>query len=125
MVFSTVRSLGSSLMIFSYSEIALGSLPCWTNFSACARTFTLLKPNPSAIKKSVNLRAAFPNAVGNCKRVQLGLKYHRKTAKPKLHGVIVSTCRLFTLKVQAFWPGPGEGLCPAWIVSGLERKRQR
>src|SRR5438270_3436532 len=39
-------------MIFSYSVMALGSFPCWTNFSAWARTFTLLKPNPSAIKIS-------------------------------------------------------------------------
>src|SRR5580765_8682682 len=100
MVFSTVRSLGSSLMIFSYSAIALGNFPCWTNFSACARTFALLNPKPSAIKNN-ELRAAFPNAVGNCKRVQLGLKYHRKTAKPKPLGGIVSACRLFTLKVRA------------------------
>ena len=59
-----------------------------------------VEPKPECHKKSVNLRAAFPSAVGNCKRVQLGLKYHRKTAKPKPHGVIVSTCRLFTLKVR-------------------------
>jgi hypothetical protein len=37
--------------------------------------------------------------VGNGNR-QLGLKYHRKTAKPKLHGVIDGACRLFTLKVR-------------------------
>src|SRR5277367_1726044 len=45
MVLVTVRSLGSFLRIFSYSEMAFCSLPCWTYFSALARTFCLLKPN--------------------------------------------------------------------------------
>src|SRR5580704_16258263 len=49
-VLFTVRSLGSALRIFSYSAMALGSLPCWTNFSAVLRTFCLLKPKPNAIR---------------------------------------------------------------------------
>src|SRR5215813_180338 len=49
MVFRTVRSFGSCLMILSYSAIAACSLPCWTYFSAALRTFALLNPNPSAI----------------------------------------------------------------------------
>src|SRR5579871_737719 len=112
MVFRTVRSLGSSLTIFSYSAIALGSFPCWTNFSACARTFTLLNPNPSAIKNR-KLQGSLSSAVGNCKRVQLWLKYHRKTAKPKPYGVIVSACRLFTLKVQ---PVPRNNVRGPWSL---------
>src|SRR5271157_5145785 len=44
-VLVTVRSLASFLRIFSYSEMAFCSLPCWTYFSALARTFCLLKPN--------------------------------------------------------------------------------
>src|SRR4029077_6815901 len=50
-------------------------------------------------------RAAFAREWAECRgkpqRVQLGLKYHRKTAKPKPQGGIVSACRLFTLKVRA------------------------
>src|ERR1051325_11498241 len=49
-VFKTVRSLGSALMIFSYSEMAFCSLPCWTNFSAELSTFCLLNPKPNAIE---------------------------------------------------------------------------
>src|SRR5271169_5449266 len=49
-VFITVRSLGSALRTFSYSVMAFGNLPCWTNFSAALRTFCLLKPKPNAIR---------------------------------------------------------------------------
>src|SRR3981081_2310754 len=45
----TVRSLASALRTFSYSAMALGSLPCWTYFSAALRTFCLLNPKPNAI----------------------------------------------------------------------------
>ena len=47
MVFRTVRSLGSALMIFSYSVIAFCSLPCCTERSAFANTLFLLKPKPN------------------------------------------------------------------------------
>src|SRR5215472_12896472 len=49
-VLRTVRSLGSFLMIFSYSEMAFCSLPCWTNFSAALSTFCLLNPKPNAMR---------------------------------------------------------------------------
>src|ERR1043166_2580073 len=44
-----VRSFGSSLSTFWYSEMAFASLPCWTYFSADANTFVRLKPKPSAM----------------------------------------------------------------------------
>src|SRR5689334_10992233 len=62
MVFSTVRSLGSSFTTFSYSETAFCNLPCCTYFSAAAITFTLLNPNPSAIRESTPKRDYKPKA---------------------------------------------------------------
>src|SRR5258708_32903372 len=82
MVFRTVRSLGCSLMTFSYSAMALGSLHCWTYFSAALSAFALLKPNPSAISESLN-RVPL-NRRGEFEPGQFSLTYHRKTGWPKL-----------------------------------------
>src|SRR6266404_6173349 len=111
MVLSTVRSLGSSLMTFSYSAMAFCSLPCWTNFSAELSTFVLLKPNPSAIKL-VNRGLVLPfrkNAAGHPSsarpaqegKQQFRLKYHTKTAKPKQQGRFPLYRQWFTLLAGA------------------------
>src|SRR5882762_8149846 len=60
MVLETVSSLGSALRTFSYSAMALGSLPCWTNFSAALRAFCLLKPKPNAIRLLTPAPGLFP-----------------------------------------------------------------
>src|SRR5437763_10999872 len=82
MVLRTVRSLGSSLMTFSYSAMAFCSLPCWTNFSAELSTFALLNPNPSAIE-SLNEGSFYRRGKTT---IIIGLKYHIHAAKTQQQG---------------------------------------
>src|SRR5271157_2218403 len=70
MVLLTVRSLASCFRTLSYSAMAFCSLPCWTNFSAALRTFSLLKPKPNAIRCADSSlfpaeRPRFPPALPN------------------------------------------------------------
>src|SRR6185312_3717496 len=65
-----------------------------------------VETKPECHKKSINPKGSLSKCRGKRAQVYLGLKYHRKTAKPKRQGAIVSACRLFTLKVQAFWGKP-------------------
>src|SRR5882724_13506235 len=79
MVLETVSSLGSALRTFSYSAMALGSLPCWTNFSAALRAFCLLKPKPNAIRLLTPAPGLFPA------RKHLREKVHRRVGHPTGH----------------------------------------
>src|SRR5580693_7297201 len=74
----TVRSLGSALRTFSYSVIAFGNLPCWTNFSAALRAFCLLKPKPNAIK----VRTPAPVRVSRSSAFALGREFVAKLTIP-------------------------------------------
>src|ERR1041385_8136222 len=59
-----------------------------------------VETKPECHKKSIDPKGSLSKCRGKRAQVYLGLKYHRKTAKPKPQGAIVSACRLFTLKVQ-------------------------
>src|SRR6266567_789164 len=73
-----------------------------------------IETKPECHSKPLN-RRRLSSAGRNHKRAQLWLKYHRKTAKPKPQGRIVSVCQLFTLKVRGFKVEP-VGRQPLWAV---------
>src|SRR5579864_1064581 len=100
-VFRMFRSLGSSLMIFSYSLMAFCSLPCCTAFSAAASTFVLLNPNPRAIARllpelyssctlpmlyetCIGQKTARPAELSQARHsLEVAVSYHRLKLEPK------------------------------------------
>src|SRR5882672_463600 len=93
MVLETVSSLGSALRTFSYSAMALGSLPCWTNFSAALRAFCLLKPKPNAIRLLTPAPGLFPA------RKHLREKVHRRVGHPTGHCLPIIRGMVFRTRV--------------------------
>src|SRR5271157_833223 len=103
-VLVTVRSLASFLRIFSYSEMAFGSLPCWTYFSALARTFCLLKPN-----SAIRVRTPDP-----------GLN----TKPAEREGVAPGYRFRAVISPIGGWLA-GQGHCKAWVMNRMVTKGYR
>src|ERR1700675_3101935 len=93
MVLETVSSLGSALRTFSCSAMALGSSPCWTNFSAALRAFCLLKPKPNAIRLLTPAPGLFPA------RKHLREKVHRRVGHPTGHCLPIIRGMVFRTRV--------------------------
>src|SRR6185437_12694366 len=110
MVLRTVRSLGSAFTTFSYSVMALCSLPCWMWRSAAASTFALLNPKP----KAIDSRTPSHTTARTTFQVKLAVKYHSHQRGPMLPRAPESTGTFG----EARRPAVGTGFS---LGSGLQR----